>query len=344
MGNFIAELNKLTLCDGIETPDPVKALHFTKHVIPKTFNFFLYKKQSVKTNPHQLQYNRSHSCYLLLQKSSHCKDCQSLNVRVTSEINRKNVNLAVPAKLNAPVKFTSPERVKLALQQERLQCKQLEAEMLKMKSSITNCAEPISNQLSDDFKSIFSGADAKDVPPFMKLFWEEQQKYVKSSSASSVRYHPMIIKFCLNLASKSQSAYNELRYDKKTNSGVLILPSTRTLRDYKNYIRSTRGFNPLVISELGKKTADFQPEERFVSILLDEMKIQEDLVWDKNTGELIGYVDLGDIVTNSATLSNVKDIASHVLVFLVKSIVNPLSFSFATFGTNYHIISTQGRI
>ena len=29
----------------------------------------------------------------------------------------------------------------------------------------------------------------------MKLFWEEQQKYLSSSSSSSIRYHPMIIKY-----------------------------------------------------------------------------------------------------------------------------------------------------
>ena len=29
-------------------------------------------------------------------------------------------------------------------------------------------------------------------------------------------------------------------------------------------------------------------------ILMDEMKIQESLVWDKQTGYLIGFVDLGD--------------------------------------------------
>ena len=27
---------------------------------------------------------------------------------------------------------------------------------------------------------------------------------------------------------------------------------------------------------------------------MDEMKIQEDLIWDKHTGDLIGYVNLGD--------------------------------------------------
>ena len=64
------------------------------------------------------------------------------------------------------------------------------------------------------------------------------------------------------------------------------------------------------------------------------MKIQEDLVWDEHTGELLGFVDLGDIDTNYATLKDVQQLATHVLVFLVKSIVNPLSFSLATFATN----------
>ena len=55
---------------------------------------------------------------------------------------------------------------------------------------------------------------------------------------------------------------------------------------------------------------------------------------DKHSGELIGLVDLGDIYTNYATLKSVEKLASHVLAFLVKSIVNPSSYSFATFTTN----------
>ena len=143
----------------------------------------------------------------------------------------------------------------------------------------------------------------------------------------------MIIKLCLSLAAKSPSAYSDLRYDAATNSGNLVLPSLRTLRDYKNYIRPKRGFSSEVIDELAKKTELFSAPERFVTILFDEMKIQEDLVWDKHTGELIGFVDLGDMNVNYATLHNVKELATHVLVFLVKSIVNPLSYSFATFAT-----------
>ena len=94
------------------------------------------------------------------------------------------------------------------------------------------------------------GCDQEHVPPFMKLFWEEQQKYFSSSSSSSIRYHPMIIKYCLSPAAKFSSAYSDLRYNSRIGSGVMILPSLRTLRDYKNYIRPKRGFNHEVVDEL----------------------------------------------------------------------------------------------
>ena len=113
----------------------------------------------------------------------------------------------------------------------------------------------------------------------------------------------------------------------------MILPSLRTSRDYKNGIRPKRGFNNEVVDELNKKTELFSESERYVTILFDERKIQEDLVWDKHTGELIGFVDLGDMKLKYATLKNVSVLATHILVFLVKSVVNPLSHSFATFAT-----------
>ena len=67
----------------------------------------------------------------------------------------------------------------------------------------------------------------------------------------------MIIKYCLSLAANS-SAYSVLRYNSRTGSGVLILPSLRTLRDYKNYTRPKRVFNNEVVDELNKKRNYFQ--------------------------------------------------------------------------------------
>jgi len=166
----------------------------------------------------------------------------------------------------------------------------------------------------------------------MKFFWEEQQKYLKSSS-TGIRYHPAIIRYCLSLSAKSSSAYEDLRYNEKSGTGFLILPSRRRLRDYKNYIRPKQGFNSEIVNELLIKTTNFSEAEKHIVLLLDEMKIQENLVWDKHTGELIGYVDLGDQQLNYATVKNVESIASHVLVFLIRSIVNPLKFTLANFAT-----------
>ena len=43
----------------------------------------------------------------------------------------------------------------------------------------------------------------------MRLFWEEQQKYIQSSP-NNIKYHTMIIRYCLSLASKSEAAYDDI--------------------------------------------------------------------------------------------------------------------------------------
>ena len=81
-----------------------------------------------------------------------------------------------------------------------------------------------------------AGADQRDIPPLMKFFSEDQQKYIKYLFRG-IRYNPMIIRFCLSLATKLASAYDDIRYEEKSGTGIFVLPSRRRLRDYKNYIR-----------------------------------------------------------------------------------------------------------
>ena len=68
-------------------------------------------------------------------------------------------------------------------------------------------------------------------------------------------------------------------------------------------------------------------------MLMDEMKIQENLVWDKHTGDLIGFVDFGDTKLNYATLKKSTD-----LVFLLCSVVNLFKFSFSKFRNYWSFI------
>ena len=209
----------------------------------------------------QDEYYRSNNCKILIKPSSDnksCLHCHSLNQQIISEQNRKVAVLNEPAKLNASVKITSPERLKLTLQDHCLICKQLEEELSKMRFAIGKHSETVDSELSNDFKQLFSGCDKATVPNFLKLFWDEQQKYIQASCSSSVKYHPMFIKYCLNLAAKSSSAYSDLRYDSKTGNGILVLPSLRTLRDY---IHPNRGFNPAVINNLAKKLQIFAEPE-----------------------------------------------------------------------------------
>ena len=50
------------------------------------------------------------------------------------------------------------------------------------------------------------------------------------------------------------------------------------------------------------------------------MKIQSNLVFAKVSGELIGFIDLGDPMTNYSTLQEEDTIATHTLAFLVREL------------------------
>ena len=145
-------------------------------------------------------------------------------------VHKKQSRSSKPAHLNAPVSKTDPERIKLTLQEQRLKCAQLEQALFEMRVELEKSRMEIENELSNDFVKILDSADTK-ITPFMKLFWQEQRKLF-TRSTTGVHYHPMIIRFCLSLAAKSPSCYEEL-----CNSGVLVLPSQRRLKDYRNAIK-----------------------------------------------------------------------------------------------------------
>lgn len=239
----------------------------------------------------------------------------------------KQRKLTEPAHINSPVSQTPPERLKLTIQMQRMRCSQLENQLRLMQEELNKSSVHIDHELSKDFISIM-GKTRHEITPFMNLFWQQQQKLFASNS-TGVRYHPMIIRYCLSLVTKSPSLYEELR-----NSGILVLPSQRTLRDYRNYIRPERGFQERVIEELKSITNSYFDVQRYVVLLFDEMKVLSNLVFEKVTGELIGFVDLGDPDVNFAVLEKADEIATHALVFLIRGVCTQLKFSLAYFATS----------
>ena len=67
---------------------------------------------------------------------------------------------------------------------------------------------------------------------------------------------------------------------------------------------------------------------------MDEMKIQVNLVFDKSSGELICFIDLGDPLTTLANVNEDSDpIAFHALAFLVRGLATHLKHIVAYFFT-----------
>ena len=64
------------------------------------------------------------------------------------------------------------------------------------------------------------------------------------------------------------------------------------------------------------------------------MKISSNLVFDKHSGELIGYMDLGDPDGNFATLEKEDNLATHALSFFIRGLATDLKFNFAYFATD----------
>ena len=255
-----------------------------------------------------------------------CSVCTTYAACGDSAKKAKECRFSTPAHLNAPVSKTHPERIKLTLQEHRLKCAQLEQALSEMRAELRKSSIEIDNDLNNDFMRILDSAGTK-LTPFMKLFWEEQRKLFNRSS-SGLHYHPMIIRFCLSLAAKSPSCYEELR-----NSGVLVLPSQRRLKDYRNAIKPKRGFQKDVIEVLKSETSSYFDVQRYIVLLFDEMKVMSNLVLDKMTGELIGFTDLGDPELNFAALEKADTIASHALAFLVRGMCTELKFGLAHFAT-----------
>ena len=79
-----------------------------------------------------------------------------------------------------------------------------------------------------------------------------------------------------------------------------------------------------MIKEIKEATKHYSSSQRYVAILFDEMKVQGNLVWDKHSGELIDYVNLGDPDINFATLENIDEIVTHALLFMVRGITTTL--------------------
>ena len=118
------------------------------------------------------------------------------------------------------------------------------------------------------------------VGSFARVFWEQQLKAASCKDQRQMRWHPLMVKWCLYLRHQSSSVYETMRQ-----SGCLLLPSQRTLRDYTHYTSTVVGFSDEVDQQLmvAANISSLSEHDKCVSIIMDEMHIREGLVYDKQS-------------------------------------------------------------
>ena len=230
-------------------------------------------------------------------------------------------------------------RLKETHHQLRLSSKQLERLKKKIVDAVTSNGITVDEELHNGLQEIMSSESlkmAESLPPdsFQQIFWQQQHEAASKSSAKGMRWHPMMIRWCLYLRHRSSGAYDTLR-----ETGCLKLPSQRTLRDYTYYVKAKVGFSSEVDSMLIRAAEVSASKElsQYVLLVIDEMHIREDLVYDKHSGEMVGFTNLGEInqhlvaFEQSLTETSAPSLANSMTVFMVRGLFTKLRFAYAQF-------------
>lgn len=172
---------------------------------------------------------------------------------------------------------------------------------------------------------------------FQSIFWVQQLKPLSVRKKTQIKWHPLIIRWALYLHYKSSGAYEALR-----NSGVINLPTTRTLRDYCHFSSHCQaGFSAIADQQLLEliKQRKYTHLAKYVILLIDEMYLKEGLVYEKSTGALIGFTDLGSVAQQlseyecmlSENGTQMRELAKTMMVIMVRGVFTDICFPYAQF-------------
>ena len=134
-----------------------------------------------------------------------------------------------------------------------------------IKDSVDVHGVTLDDCLHGDFKEMVKECETQmegSTPNLFKwVFWQQQMNAASKSDLKGMRWHPLMIRWCIYLQHQSQAAYETLRQ-----SQSVLLPSQRTLRDYTHHITATNGFSAEVDMQLcqAAKLKSCKPIDEYV--------------------------------------------------------------------------------
>lgn len=228
----------------------------------------------------------------------------------------------------------------------------------KLKKIIDKQGVSLDETSHSDIKKVMEEIATKKVgeinTPFREIFWSQQMKAATTSDSRQMKWHPLMIRWALYLRHQSNKCYETLRESK-----CIVLPSQRTLRDYTHYLHNQAGVSREVTEDLMRvaKVDTMKDYQKCVCLAIDEMHIREGLVFNKGTGAMVGYTDLGDVnnqllkfeqslkasttstksalstpaQSTASSISTALQLAKSMLVIFVCGLFTKLKYPFAQF-------------
>ena len=282
---------------------------------------------------------RSHKCELLLNpKKWRCKNCH----RTSESLKKKHVTHSKEElHPNTPnVHMITEEKLeKLKNQKKCLENSRRKMDRLQEKicSSINEKGVSLDSDMASSLEEVLKESK---LSPVQELFLQQQLKAATVKGKSGMRWHPTIIRFALLL--KSQGSLDSVR-----ESGIISLPGDRILFDYSHVLPQSEGLHKERIDRILDKVKTY-PEnyQKFHNLLFDEMHVSHKIVYQKATGEMIGYVRLSEVEKEMKNLEDVvkenltgnpidptPDKATKILAFMVRGIANSVKEVVASFTT-----------
>ena len=241
---------------------------------------------------------RNTNCNYLVRDLLRCEKCSSTRNTLRAIRSRK-VFLQNPTSSDSNInhRFLSKDELIKRLQNAQSQRRETLKKVLSLSMKINIIFDKESIKVSNDQRELLCNVITSDSNSFeenspMWLLWQQQKEQV-SKSSKAMRWHPLIIRWCLSIYQTLPAAYKNIA--SKQNK-FIALPHINTLK-HISFTDPMSGFNPDILEQIPEDINfdSLKEHEKNVSIVFDEMKIQGNLVYKKSTGKVIGYTKVGDL-------------------------------------------------
>lgn len=242
------------------------------------------------------------------------------------------------------LRFLSNDELRRRLENTQIAKKEAVRNALRLSTTVKELTELEGVSISDDLHGTMTDVLQKtDKSPFEEdtpqwLLWEQQKQQAQKKDSRGMRWHPLIIRWCLSIYHTSPAAYRQLSSKKNK---FIMLPHVNTLKKFTNFTEPSSGFNADIIQRLAEECKEYKPFMRNVVIVFDEMKVKADLVYSRSTGKIIGFTDMGNVNDElqlfadrcSGIAASQKEFSKYVNVFMVRGIFSNLTYPFGYYGS-----------